>query len=59
MKKRSDSGAERFRTGGINERRDSELKGFRTRGIQERIDTGKKCSMQEGFIKGEMLDYRI
>ena len=45
--------------GGINERRDSELKGFRTRGIQERIDTGKKCSMQEGFIKGEMLDYRI
>ena len=28
-------------------------------GKQERSDTGKKCSMQEGFIKGEVLDKRI
>ena len=36
MKKRRDSGAERFRTGGINERRDSELGGYRKGLIQER-----------------------
>ena len=45
--------------GGIQDWRDSGLEGFRTRLIQERSDTGKKGSMHERFIKGEMLDKRI
>ncbi len=36
MKKRRDSGVERFRTGGMHERRDSELGGYRKGVIQER-----------------------
>ena len=36
MKKRRDSGVERFRTGGMHERRDSELGGYRKGLIQER-----------------------
>ena len=36
MKKRRDSGVERFSTGGMHERRDSELGGYRKGVIQER-----------------------
>ena len=34
MKKRRDSGVERFRTGGMHERRDSELGGYRKGGFR-------------------------
>ena len=57
MKGRNDEEKEEFRSRKIQDR-DSGLEGFRTRGIQERSDTGKKGSIQEGFIKGEMLDNR-